>query len=62
MIGCSLAVMSLSACAALPTHNTEPKSCRERSAFALAKSYPDPNNLITVLNAICPTELPEGSP
>ncbi len=49
----SVAVL-LTGCSALKqNHSSDPQTCRERAAYHLAVTYPDPNNLTLVIAAVC---------
>lgn len=55
-------LLMTTACAALPTHKNDPENCRERVAFNLADSYPDPANLAIVIDTICQDAKPNQNP
>lgn len=46
-------ILLIVGCSALPTHSDDPKTCRERAAYRLADTYPDPANLALALNTVC---------
>jgi len=57
-----LVLVLLAGCAWAPTHKGDPETCRERMAKSMAQAYPDPNNMVTALNAVCVLPPPVSSP
>lgn len=47
------AVLVLASCSALPSHQSEPQGCRERTARALGTVYSQPADLAAVLDEVC---------
>lgn len=53
----------LAGCALLtPNRSNDPKSCRERVAYRLAATYPDPVQLGIALDTVCEGNVPLVGP